>query len=447
MRRKLTAWGGGAALVMAAITIPATTAAAAEYSIDFDFPDAWAQAESTLEWSINDAADDICDDPEIFINGLPDVGTITVDPDGRGGIVDLAAAADNGRFIVDYDIECGSDNYWGSLSFAEINIEKQVRGTPYTSENFEVEVAFDSGLELSFTDTAVFSSFGGTATFYQFEEGEWDFEETVDGGADSVSISPESLVPDPGRHTVTIINQFPITVPASVSPSVDFITTNGERDWESSDDYPPMCDNGDVSTSGYLVSQDEEVNVEPAFDVSVNDDGNTGTVDVANAPGSGFYTTEVSCENDGLTFIYSLNTAVDVYTLTKEVQGDVPADANFEIEVTASHPVDSDDGELEHGPNAQTLAIEFPTSGGEQKVFHHTGELWAFWTAEETDDGGAESVNIEERNYLDENGDAFATVTNVFASAVPEEEGPEEDGPEEEAPKPAPVEKQPSYAG
>src|SRR5699024_4134135 len=73
MRRKLTAFGGGAALVVAAITIPATTAAAAKYDIDFDIPDAWAQAESTLEWSISDAAADICDNPEILINGLPDV--------------------------------------------------------------------------------------------------------------------------------------------------------------------------------------------------------------------------------------------------------------------------------------------------------------------------------------------------------------------------------------
>lgn len=443
MRRKLIAWGGGATLVVAAITIPATTATAVGGDIEFDFPTAWAQAESTLSWSIDDAADDICSDPDILIDGSAQpANMVTVDSDGRGGTVDLAVAADNGLFLSDYDIECGSDNYSGFLGFAQINVEKIVQGSPPSNADFEVKVTFSSGLGDDFEDTAVFSSFGGTTSYYEFEAGTWDFEEVVDGGAEQVTISPESLTVDPGVYTVTVTNQFPIPVPVWVEYGPEFITTDGERDWEiTSTDRPPMCEGGDVTTHGYLVSQDEEVNVDPAFEVSVDDDGLTGTIDVSNAPGSGFYTTEVACKNDGLTFVYTFNTAVDVFTLTKNVEGDAPADASFEIEVTASYPVDSDDGELEHGPNAHTLPFTFDADGGEQKIFHHTGEIWAYWTAEETDDGGAKSVTIDERNYLNEDGDAYATVTNVF----PVEDIPEDEPEDEVAPKPVP--KQPSYTG
>src|SRR5690625_7855640 len=124
-----------------------------------------------------------------------------------------------------------------------------------------------------------------------------------------------------------------------------------------------MCEDGDVTTEGYVFSENANRDVEPAFDVSVDVDGNSGTIDVANAPGTGYYTTTVVCENDGYTFNYILNTAVDVFTLTKPVQGAAPADPNFEIEATAPYPVDSDDGDLEHGPNRLTLALRFGPDG------------------------------------------------------------------------------------
>src|SRR5690625_7565268 len=101
MRRKLTAFGGGAALVVAAITIPATTATAVDEDIKIDFPTSWAQAASTLSWSINDDLDDICSDPEILIydfdgDGRPQPAEIiTVNADRRSGEIDLALAADN----------------------------------------------------------------------------------------------------------------------------------------------------------------------------------------------------------------------------------------------------------------------------------------------------------------------------------------------------------------
>src|SRR5690625_23340 len=446
MRKELTAWGGGVALVASAITIPATSAAAADYDIIKNISSDDVQTESTITWTIGDSADTICDDPEImmlFDPGMPfepqPDEIITIAGDDRSGEVDLALAADKDIFGFLFEIRCDENTYTGDLEFGQLNIEKQVIGTPYTSENFELEVTFEVDTKI-FEDTAVFSSFGGTISYYHFDDGVWSFEETADGGADKVTISPEILEIDDeddlGPNSVTVTNQFPLIVGVPVMSSGDFITTDGERAGEQSNtNYPPMCADGDISTHGYLVSEGEEVNVEPAFEVSVDDDGTTGTVDVANAPGSGYYTTEVACEDDGLTFIYTLNTAVDVFTLTKDVTGDAPADANFEIEVTASYPIDSEDGELEHGPNAQTLDFSFPATGGEQKVFHHTGEIWAYWTAEETDDGGADSVKIEERNYLTEDGDAFATITNVFESE------------DEEEPAPTPMKEDPTYAG
>jgi len=454
MRRKLTAFGGGAALVVAAITIPATTATAVDEDIKIDFPTSWAQAASTLSWSINDDLDDICSDPEILIydfdgDGRPQPAEIiTVNADRRSGEIDLALAADNDVFDLGFELECEGDIHsWGNSSFAQISIEKQVAGVPYTNDDFELAVNFGDDDGVIFEDTAIFSPSGGTATYYQFDEGTWNFDETVDGGADNVSISPETLpIIAPGRYAVTVTNTFhSMNVFPTVNVPTDFISTSGEQPWENADDYPPMCEDGDVTTEGYVFSENANRDVEPAFDVSVAADGNSGTIDVANAPGTGYYTTTVVCENDGYTFNYILNTAVDVFTLTKTVQGDAPADANFEIEVTASYPVDSDDGDLEHGPNTQTLSITFGADGGEQKIFHHTGEIWAYWTTEETDDGGAESVSIEERNYVDDEGDAFATVTNVFASSVPEEDDPEEEA--AEAPRPTPVKKEPSYTG
>src|SRR5690625_3528322 len=125
MRRKLTAFGGGAALVVAAITIPATTAAAVAGDIEFDFPTSWAQAESTLSWSINDAADDICSDPDILIydfdgDARPQTAEIiTVNADRRSGEIDLALAAENDVFDLGFELECEGDIHsWGNSSFA-----------------------------------------------------------------------------------------------------------------------------------------------------------------------------------------------------------------------------------------------------------------------------------------------------------------------------------------
>src|SRR5690625_5811585 len=118
MRRKLTAFGGGAALVVAAITIPATTAAAVNEDIKIDFPTSLAQAESTLSWSINDDLDKICSDPEILIYDFGDeVGRpqpteiITVNAD-RSVDIDLALAAENDIFDLGIKLECDTIDYW-----------------------------------------------------------------------------------------------------------------------------------------------------------------------------------------------------------------------------------------------------------------------------------------------------------------------------------------------
>ena len=455
MRKKLTAWGGGAVLVVATLTVPATTAAAVGGDILMPLPDNFVQTESTIAWSIEDDADDICASPNLLVNGNPQPsGLMTIDSDGRGGEFDLDVAASNDLFVSSFVIECGSDQFLGSLEFSKVEVTKEVIGAAHPGEVFEVEGTLEATTGETTTETVTFSNFGGTEAFYDFVAGPWSFEETEDGGAQSVSIVPETVeATDPGLYTVTVTNQFPIMVPVAVDFSDEFITTDGELGWElTNTDYPPVCGDGDAVTSGYLVSKDEEVTLDTPFDVTVNDDSTTGAIDVENAPGSGFYTTEVACENDGTTFIYTFNTAVDVFTLTKDVKGDAPSDAAFEIEVTASHPEWSAN-EPEHGPNPETLTVPFSASGGEQKFFHHTGEIFAYWTVEETEDGGADSVSIEDRNYLSAEGDSFATVTNTFDEAdAPEDNGDDkdDDGDDDEEEKddaPKAVKKQPAFTG
>lgn len=457
MRRKFTAFGGGAALVLAAITIPATTAAAVNYNIYVDIPDNWTQAESTLSWSIEDTAEPICNDATIAIDGgsQPDA-IITVNDDGTGGEIDLAAAAGSNLFIFDFAVICGNDEYFGHLEFHSVQINKNVASGVAPSGTFEVELSVTNFDDTDFSDTILFDADGGSATYYGFNIGEWSVEETDDNGAYRVETDAPLMIDESGAYELGITNYFPVYVRADIIPPSDRITTETNWGWESDPHYPAVCEDGEVSTWYANPMTTGGSLLDSPFEITVGDDGYRGTIDIGNADESGFYNTYVICEDDGQIFAYTLDTAVDVFTLTKEVEGDAPTGAAFSIEVTASN-TPTDGGEITPGPDTHTLTVSFGADGGMTKLYHPEGG--AFWSVEETETGGADTVDIVEQNYLDNDVSPFATVTNIFETDEPVDEPGDE--PEEPGDTPAddrngdsadeaaatPVKAVPKYAG
>src|SRR5690625_5229073 len=248
MRRKITAFGGGAALVIAAITIPATTAAAVDYGVIFDVPHDRVQAESTLSWSIHDAATPICDDATVILNGgSQPVQIITVNDDGLGGEIDLAGASSLGAFDFDFAIECDDDNYSGHVEFIEVEIYKMVLGDDYYFTGpFQVTVNASSEGNREFSDTISFDSQGGSVFYYGFAPSEWTVEEIDNGGAYRVETDAPQIFNTAGQHTIGVTNYFPDTTTAVVTPPTDGITTETVWQWETNPEHPPVSEDGEV---------------------------------------------------------------------------------------------------------------------------------------------------------------------------------------------------------
>lgn len=119
--------------------------------------------------------------------------------------------------------------------------------------------------------------------------------------------------------------------------------------------------------------------------------------------------------------------------IDKELEGDVPDDASFTVEVACSQ----DEGG-EGAPVPEAVDRVFDADGGTEVVYFYDE---AACTITETEDGGAESTSIEpDEVEIDEAEDLSSTVTNTFPVAEVEDE-------EEEAEPAEPVEDEPDFTG
>jgi hypothetical protein len=168
-------------------------------------------------------------------------------------------------------------------------------------------------------------------------------------------------------------------------------------------DFSRELQNGLVCDSpSYEVSDGEGEPVdEDLYEIEADPDPVTGTLTATGLP-AGEYSLFVRCDQTR----YLGEFAFGRLTVTKVVEGDAPDDATFVIEVECE------------GADAFTEELELGAEGGVAEVYSYVGPTTCEVT--ETDDGGAESTEIEGGTAeFDEPIDLAATVTNTFADTPP----------------------------
>lgn len=222
--------------------------------------------------------------------------------------------------------------------------------------------------------------------------------------------------------------------------------------WKAND---PLCENPEISAyKGVLdpAAQGGASKVPVDSDrVSINDDRVSGSFDISGLE-SGFYVFEIECETDNPDYsdVYQGLATFAKVDVQKNVVGDVDDAAEFVVTLTCEmfENFDDDDNPIPGTPNE--FDFVFGPQGGTQSVYLATAitgflldgpqtfaDIEAECVVEETVDGGAEAVQIENAEFevLDSSiedesimlsmRDQTVVVTNTFAAA----EGLEEDDP------------------
>lgn len=195
------------------------------------------------------------------------------------------------------------------------------------------------------------------------------------------------------------VRDAPTPEPICDEPAIQFIS--------SSDPNP-----GDISDS-----------------VTINDDRLSGSLDVTALPG-GYNWIAFTCETDNpdVNNVYETEFAFGRVIVEKVVEGDAPDDSVFVVNI---------DDNL--GDSGVQYDLQFSAAGGTQTFF----APWSgTFTVTETDDGGAESSQVEGQSVVldlsEGSVEGTATVTNVFPSADPDLQPDPEDAPDA-APEPLPT--------
>lgn len=138
-----------------------------------------------------------------------------------------------------------------------------------------------------------------------------------------------------------------------------------------------------------------------------------GTVAFADSVPGGYYDVTISCDvGEGTIIRGSTSVAFARGYVAKAVEGDVPADAEFVIDVSCEG-----EGEETDVTAAAPFSLTFtyPSTGGQEGMVVYSGQDC---TVTETEDGGAVETTVEGTLSFPEPADETVTVTNVFAAAV-----------------------------
>lgn len=180
--------------------------------------------------------------------------------------------------------------------------------------------------------------------------------------------------------------------------------------------------------------------------ISINADQATGSIDISSLT-PGYIYVSIECADD----VFDVNFSLARYTVTKEIEGDAPAGAAFEFQVTAEP----------ENPDVAPVVFDFELAAGESASFYDFDVTT--WSVEETNDHGASEVRADGTQFTSEEAEDFvATVVNVFPEAQdPDPEPtptPEPDPEPQPDPTPgpdptpdstaaAPVKAQPTFTG
>jgi hypothetical protein len=127
---------------------------------------------------------------------------------------------------------------------------------------------------------------------------------------------------------------------------------------------------------------------------------------------SGYYDLVLTCDIGDDVISGSTTVAFARGYVVKEVEGDVPADAEFVIDLTCAG--EDDEGE----PTAAapfSLTFTYPSAGGQEGFVVYSEQDC---TVTETEDGGAVETTVEGTFAFPAPADETVTVTNTFADAV-----------------------------
>src|SRR5690625_737660 len=193
----------------------------------------------------------------------------------------------------------------------------------------------------------------------------------------------------------------------------DLYSDTGVIPWTLPAGSPEICDDPEISSN--------PGSIDPSV-VVIDDSRLSGRIDLSNID-AGDYELIIECDEDVYWF------AVDFarYTITKEVEGDAPADAEFSFEVTAQPDYD-----------AAPFIFDFTLQAGESASFYDFSQTQ--WSVEETDNAGAIEVRAEDTDFISSDAEDFtATIVNVFPTAEDPEPEPDPEPQPQPEPKPQPT--------
>src|SRR5699024_5115170 len=135
-----------------------------------------------------------------------------------------------------------------------------------------------------------------------------------------------------------------------------------------------ICDDPTVEVILYAYGAAEPDPVSSEV-ISINADQATGSIDISSlSPGD--IAVSMECADD----VFYMSFSLARYTVTKEIEGDAPAGAAFEFQVTAEPEI----------PDVAPVVFEFELAAGESASFYDFDVTT--WSVEETNDHGASDV-------------------------------------------------------
>jgi hypothetical protein len=212
-------------------------------------------------------------------------------------------------------------------------------------------------------------------------------------------------------------------------PSLDREVASFDLDYE---DPQELCL---AAPSGEAFAEGTDTAVDATFDFTMG--GGSGLVTFGATVPAGYYDIVLTCDVGEGDISGTTSVAFARGHVVKAVEGEVPSDAEFVIDVSCTG--EDDEGE----PTAAapfSLSFTYPSTGGEETFVVYSQQDC---TVTETEDGGAEETTVEGTFGFPEPVDETVTVTNVFAAAVTPPTPPAPTAP----PAAQPVVAAPAYTG